>query len=242
MKIVINRDEAFGCREISLPDSPTSAYFICRGEKFEKVKESVYVLMDQRRTCFYVGESDNEIKGGFDHRIKRHNNIKTEKWWSYAICISDARLKNTEVRKWIEWSLYSKARQESFAIVSSATESYKDFQPQGGARKLLDDIELILSVLGVPWLKVTSSAKDSSPTHHNVASTSANWPNPTRLSKAIAEKYNGGKSSDYVSQLLRRRTTSQVGTKWREILEEKVGLRFDANGRVIDWREAHNPL
>ena len=198
--------------------------------------------MDQRRTCFYVGESDNEIKGGFDHRIKSHNIKKTEKWWSCAICISDARLKDTEIRKWIEWSLYNRAQLGNYAIVSSATESYRDYQPKGGAKKLLDDIELILSVLGVQWIRIASSTIDPSPVLSHGVPTSAKWANPTRLSKAIADKYNGGKSSDYVSQLLRRRTTSSVGSKWRGILEEKVGLRFDAHGRVIDWREAPNPL
>lgn len=242
MKISINRDEAVGRYEISFPDSPMIAYFLCRGEKLESVKESVYVLMDQRRTCFYVGEADKEIKGGFEHRIQTHAKAKAEKWWSYAICISDTRLRDTEVRKWIEWSLYNKAQLNHFAIVSSATESYRDYQPQGGALKLLDDIELMLGVLGVPWIKSGSPAIEQRPVPRQKVVAMTKWANPTQLSKAIADKYNGGKSADYISQLLRRRTTSQVGTKWRAVLEEKVGLRFDARSYVIDWSEAHNPL
>jgi len=63
------------------------------------------------------------------------------------------------------------------------------------------------------------------------------WKNSTQLAKAIVEKYNGGKSKENVWCILNRKRPVATDSKWRSILEE-VGLTFDRDNRVVDWRLA----
>lgn len=80
------------------------------------------------------------------------------------------------------------------------------------------------------------SAKTVRPKEEN-GSDSFVWKNATQLAKAIADKYNGGKSRGHLWQLLNRKFAVNVGSKWRGIFEG-IGLAFDKNSFVIDWRTA----
>lgn len=66
---------------------------------------------------------------------------------------------------------------------------------------------------------------------------SGEWKNATQLAKAIADKFNGGKSVGHLWQVLNRRIAVRANSKWRGILEG-VGLVFDAKDFVVDWRDA----
>ena len=69
------------------------------------------------------------------------------------------------------------------------------------------------------------------------SSASAEWKNVTQLAKAIADKFNGGKSKGHLWQLLNRKYAVNVDSKWRGVFED-IGLSFDAQNFVVDWRDA----
>lgn len=66
------------------------------------------------------------------------------------------------------------------------------------------------------------------------------WDNPTQLAKAILRKFDPSKTYGYVWQLLMRRAVCKSGL-WRDRLE-RIGLNFDRNGKVKDWRKARRKL
>ena len=242
MKVVFKKDDK-PYAELEFSGSCRKAYLVNRDDKLE-IKEAVYILMDRRKHCFYIGQTGDSDCAGFVNRSAVHKWEK--KWWEQALVFTDEHGEFQEkLRKWLEGRLNEIAKRANTSLVMSIGKKNPSMADSEGD-EILDWILSVCQLCGLPWSYPLVNASESVPvTKCNLKSKKCitrSWPNPTRLSKAIAEKYNGGKSSDYVSQLLRRRTTSQVGTKWREILEVKVGLRFDANGRVIDWREAHNPL
>ena len=68
------------------------------------------------------------------------------------------------------------------------------------------------------------------------------WPNIHRLANAIAERYNGGRAKGGIAHVLcGRRSAMNPNGHTRQIIE-KAGIKFDAQGMVIDWRKAKNPL
>ncbi len=62
------------------------------------------------------------------------------------------------------------------------------------------------------------------------------WDNPTQLARAILKKFDPSKSDGHVRQLLMKKAACKAGL-WRNRLE-RIGLTFDKNGFVKDWRKA----
>ena len=237
MNINLIPDNFQGKREVSVSGSSMKVYILKRGEKLDDVKSSLYVLMDTRRTCFYVGETGNTIGGGFARRWKQHSNAKPEKWWNLAICISDpTRLDDTDVRKWLEWSLFDKVRTSLFVCTSTATESYANFRANETARKFLKEILSVLSIFGVPWAEIppiVGIVRHSSPQEE--------WASVGRLAKALVAKYNGNLGKGGVERILSARRKCASNSKWHSVLI-RVGVRINPSGFVTDWKHAMNPL
>jgi len=91
---------------------------------------------------------------------------------------------------------------------------------------------------GVPIRDYMTQSGKSAQTSQNQRGTekSGTRKSITQLAKALAAKYNECKSIDYAIQILGRRAAVKRG-KWRVIME-RVGLKFDAEGYVVDWTAA----
>lgn len=152
MKITIDTREVQGTTMCVLKGKTLEAYLVKRDERPALDCSSVYVLMDIRRTCYYVGETGNAVTGGFSKRFANHCRDKKEKWFDLCVCFVDnSRLCDEKTRKWVEWALWKKARDEHYAVLSSATETYGDVPPPSYGPELVNEICQILQIVGIPW-------------------------------------------------------------------------------------------
>lgn len=103
MQIQINDTIAKGVREVVLRSSPLKAYLIRRDETPVGEYSTVYILTDEDRRGFYIGQT-GEGDNSFAKRFGKHRKSPTEEWWTLAICFVDTngRLNSEKLRKWIE--------------------------------------------------------------------------------------------------------------------------------------------
>ena len=176
MQIQINDTIAKGVREVVLRSSPLKAYLIRRDETPVGEYSTVYILTDEDRRGFYIGQT-GEGDNSFAKRFGKHRKSPTEEWWTLAICFVDTngRLNSEKLRKWIESRLNEIAKEKKYVVVSSA----------GKAGPAVSDSEEILGkmleicwLLGVPWaegksITATPSSVVSVPGSHVASSSKA---------------------------------------------------------------------
>lgn len=259
MKIKIDPSESQGKREVVFTGTSLKAYILRRDEKPGDIHSAVYILMDHRRTAFYIGESGDTSGGGFVNRFQSHKSKKNEKWWDIALCFIDSSelFDKAPVRKWIESRLNEIAREEGYLVISFAGASG---EPTSDAENKLSEILDFCWLLGVPWARERTSSvtkkasiikapvkakhivkeKQVLPTKPK-SKDKGSWSNKTQLAKLIAEHGGNVGSFGHIWLVLSRKRTCAVGSNWRPILAE-IGLQFDAQGYVIDWTKAKNPL
>lgn len=176
-----------GTREIVLPGSTLKAYLICRDESPVGESSTVYVLMDNDRRGFYIGQTgagDNS----FAKRFGKHRKDPREEWWSLAVCFVDTsgRFDSEKLRKWIESRLNEIAKNRKYVVVSSAG---KSGPAVAHSEEMLEKILGICWLLGIPWAEVksitaTASSIVSKPKSHAV-------PSRKVLSAGKKDKYHG---------------------------------------------------
>lgn len=150
MKIKIDPGESIDNREVVFTGTSLKAYIIRRDEKPVDIHSAVYILMDSRRTGFYIGESGDTACGGFVNRFQNHKSRKTEHWWSLALCFTDTSelFDKVPVRKWIESRLNEIAKDAGYLVVSTAGASGA---PVSDAENKLGEILDFCWLLGIPW-------------------------------------------------------------------------------------------
>ena len=150
MKIKIDPSESAGNREVVFTGTSLKAYIIRRDEKPVDIHSAVYILMDSRRSGFYIGESGDTTGGGFVNRFQRHKSHKTEDWWNLALCFTDTSelFDKVPVRKWIESRLNEIAKDAGYLVVSTAGASGL---PVSDAQNKLEEILDFCWLLGIPW-------------------------------------------------------------------------------------------
>lgn len=161
MKIKIDTSESKGKHEVVFIGTSLKAYLIRRIDKPDTIRSSVYILMDDRRTGFYIGESGDTDGGGFVNRIRSHVSKKTEKWWNIALCFTDSSelFDKVPVRKWIESRLNEIARDNKYIVLSTAGASGE--APPNAERKLKEILD-VCWLLGVPWARAIEDVAEVS--------------------------------------------------------------------------------
>ena len=230
-----------------------------RGQSVE-AKPGVYVLVDDRGYCCYVGETDN-IK----ERISKHENDDKFCWWTHTIYFWDANpsssFSSTDDRRWFEKQM--KEAVESKHPTFTKTVQSKP-EPDSGL-EVLSEMQALLYVIGFETQRpVTPSLNPQprqtqrrpQPSHHqssepmpykNHRPKLESWPNHTALAKAIAEK-NGkpGTAGGILQKLTNfwapsRGRYAKANVETRQMLES-FGVVFDSDGFVKSCENVPFPL
>ena len=118
---------------------------VCPRAKLRKIeKHGVYILLDARRLCCYVGESSKDQQGVW-HRVHGHDK-PGEAWWTHSVMFYEP-FDNApaDLMLWCEWRLFTLASRR-MVVVSTAQ---KRAEPEGGS-EVLRKILLLCAVLGIP--------------------------------------------------------------------------------------------
>lgn len=118
-------------------------------------KSGVYILIDDRGYCCYVGETDN-----FKSRMRRHESEDKFCWWSRSIFfwdeISSGAFNSTDDRRWYEKQLKEIAERTHPTFTKSVQNKPK---PLSGDEVLLE----MLSLLDVIGFNVGDSSMTNPP-------------------------------------------------------------------------------
>lgn len=259
MKIEIDAEILKGKCEIVFSGKSVRAYLLERQDKPEELQSAIYILMDQRRSCFYIGQTGNTSHGGFAHRFRSHKSSKTEKWWDIALCFTDSSelFDKPPVRAWLESKLTEIARERHVVISTAAAPA----EPPSNAQSKLEEILWICQLLGIPLaigkLKqepppalpsrpVQPKMKEPVPVTVSHPARKEKWENKTQLAQLIAKRDGnegayGGILQYFAAPGAKARKPCSQSSKWRKPLED-AGVKFDSAGFVLDWTCARNPL
>lgn len=236
MRVTIS-DDGRKYYEFVLDGSSHRAYLVSRDDRPQDVRESVYILMDKRKSCFYIGQTGDSDCAGF---VNRSNNHKWEKrWWEQALVFTDINGSFQErIRKWLEGRLNEIAKEANTSLIMSVGKQH----PENANQNWESILEWILGTcrfVGVPWAYPRSVC--SVRADHRAANSRQTWTKVSHLAKALAEKYNNGAGVNGIVRLLSRQLKCSETSKWRMPFEMS-GIIIDDNGYVSDWRHARNPL
>ena len=245
MKVSVSRDLE-QLLSVSIQRSSLQAYLVPRSSvrSLGDVRPGVYVLMDWRRSCCYVGEAGRG-NDGVSGRLKGHLRAKNEKWWSDVVYFIDSNpdpvFANDSHRLWIEWELFRRAFRV-FPVVTSV-----DTKTEGRVAGVLDEILDLCRVLGVPFFQTQEERDGQLDLFSNPAppvadpppATPPQWVSRSALAQEIGRRFNGGVGIGGLDQILAG--TRKAGDKWQEILS-RCGLQT-TNGFLAKgaWRKARLP-
>ena len=222
--------------EFEFDGSCRKAYLVRREDKLP-IKEAVYILMDMRKHCFYIGQTGDGDCAGFVNRSVTHKWEK--KWWEEALVFTDEHGAFQEkLRKWIEGRLNEIAKKANTSLVMS-TGKKDPVETDVSWKGILDWILKVCRLCGLPWaypVECSEMLVVEGEVCRESDCVDTNWGNPTQLAKAIIKKFAPSKTHGHVYQLLTRRSSCKSG-EWRSRLES-IGLSFDPNGYVKDWKKA----
>ena len=229
--------------EFEFSGSSRKAFLVDRSDNPDEIKDAaVYILMDKRKRCFYIGQTGDTDCAGFANRSAVHKWEK--KWWEQALVFTDEHGDFQEkLRKWLEGRLNEIAKTANTSLILSIGK--KD--PSVGdvdSEEILAWVLQVCQLVGLPWAYPMKNAEQSECTvkiqKAKKTKSALLWNKPYALAKEIANKYNCGKGAGGICQLLTRRKSVKTG-KWRDAFVV-LGLKFDENDMVVDWRTAKNPL
>lgn len=208
-------------REVKVPFSQTQPV------------SAVYLLLDDARQVYYVGETDNA-----NSRHKSH--VRQYPWWNHAVYFHVDAFDVVRLRKFLQDQLFSRVRAlQAGVVLVTRLAGFKGAPPAQGptfwkqmclcgrALRILPFIDDSL----FSWV-VPASGIDDQPEPQP-------W-SALRLASALVDLHGGSKNGVY--QVLTAYKGRKAGRKWRPILES-VGVEFDdKTGLVSDWSKARNPL
>ena len=186
---------------------------------------AVYVLLNDSRTVCYIGETGRGATGGIRRRLTTHQHRIS--WWTHCIYFTDAAFSNDNLRLWLETKLKASVL-PNVIVLSNAANTPPSCE---NGPIFLDRILEMCFALCVPVFERQPMLT---------------WDSRSALAKAIADKFNGGKSSGHIDQILtpridRRTERVVMPGKYRSLLQ-KLGVKFASDGRVSSWASVPNPL
>lgn len=245
--------------KIVLRQSPLQFLLVERDSKIKYDKEAVYILMDKFRQRFYIGETGSSQSGGVVNRFRVHKWNKD--FWNYALVIihPNGGFGREDDRKWFEWRLFEIAKEfskgeEAVKILSRAGEQKKPY----GAEETLKVILSVCRLIGISWAFYEEENIETKPADNKAAKkkpakakpsakeTPPKGLNQTQLAKYIANSAGKPGSYGHVWLILAGKA-SKSGRKcgkdseWRKPIEE-VGIKFDNDDYVINWKDAKIPV
>ncbi len=248
--------------KIVWPDTQLDFLLVDRDSAISYDKEAVYILMDKFRRCFYIGETGATKSGGVANRFKTH---KWEKeFWDSALVIRDRNgdFDSGTVRAWFEWKLNAIAKAANTAVILSRAGEQEE---PAGVKKRLDDILAVCRFIGISWAFYEEENKETEPAENKTVtvkkSTKTTKPaktkpsaketpqkelNQTQVAKYIANSAGKPGSYGHVWLILAGKENKSgrkcgKNSEWRKPLEE-VGIKFDKDDYVINWKDAKIPV
>lgn len=252
--------------KIVWPDTQLDFLLVDRDSAISYDKEAVYILMDKFRRCFYIGETGGTKGGGVANRIKRH---KWEKeFWDSALVIRDRNgdFDSGTVRAWFEWKLNAIAKSANTAVILSG--AGEQVEP-AGVKKRLDDILAVCRFIGISWafyeeengkkesaekktttMKKPKAANKPTTTKSSVKPPAKETPqkelNQTQVAKYIANRVGKPGAYGHIWLILAGKGNKNgrkcgKGGELRKVMEE-LGIKFDDDDYVIDWKVAKIPV
>ena len=267
MKVEIRPDEN-GQKTFTIywPKSELEFLLVERGSKISYSKEAVYILMDKFRQRFYIGETGSTKGGGVVNRLRVHKWKKN--FWDCALVIIDPHggFGRDDDRRWYEWRLFEIAKEfskgeEAVEILSSAAEQNKPY----GAEETLKVILSVCRLIGISWAfyeeeghetesstkkgttkKKPKAAKKPAKTKPSAKGSPKKGLNQTQVAKYIANRIGKQGSYGHIWLILAGKGNKNgrkcgKGSELRKPMEE-VGIKFDDDDYVIDWKDAKIPV
>ena len=217
-------------------------------------KPGVYILVDERGYCCYVGETDN-IK----ERISTHESRDQFCWWTHTIYFWDANpssaFSSTDDRRWFEKQM-KVAVEPRHPTFTKAVQNKPE--PDSGS-EVLSEMLALLNVIGFETmlqsppsppppqqLPPPQSSEEPTP-HKNHHPPLGDWPTYTALAKAIADKNGKPGTAGGIQQKL---TNYWVPSRLRYVkanattrkMLESFKIVFDSEGFVKSCANVPNPL
>lgn len=202
---------------------------------------AVYMLLDDARQVYYVGETDNA-----DVRHAQHK--RKFPWWNHAVYFYLPAFGAVRLRKYLQNKLFERVRQlQSGVVLVTSLAGFTGIPPPNGdtlwnqiclcgrALRLLPFLDdgLLPGVHPVAPLQ-------NPPPPPPLPPPPTSWPSARALAVALVEKHGG--SVNYIIQILTAYKGRRAGRLWRPRLEE-AGIEIDRKtGHVTDWSKARNPL
>lgn len=242
--------------KIVWPDTQLDFLLVDRDSAISYDKEAVYILMDKFRRCFYIGETGATKGGGVANRFKRH---KWEKeFWDSALVIRDRNgdFDSSTVRAWFEWKLNAIAKSANTAVILSG--AGEQVEPVG-VKKRLNDILAVCRLIGISWAfyeeennetepaeKKTATVKKPAKAKPSAKETPQKELSQTQLAKFIANSAGKPGSYGHVGLILAGKANKSgrrcgKDSEWRKPIEA-VGIKFDKDDYIINWKDAKIPV
>lgn len=215
--------------------------------------------MDKFRQRFYIGETGASKSGGVVNRFRVHKWNKD--FWDCALVIihPNGGFGRDDDRKWFEWRLYEIAKkfsdgQEVVKIFSRAGEQKQPY----AAEETLKVILSVCRLLGISWAfykeenneagpaEGKTAKKKSAKKKPSVKGTTKKELNQTQVAKYIANSVGKPGSYGHVWLILAGKTNKSgrkcgKNSEWRKPIEA-VGIKFDKDDYVINWKDAKIPV
>lgn len=217
-------------REVSAPFSTANSV------------SAVYLLLDDARQVYYVGET-NDVNG-------RHASHRRQyPWWNHAVYFHVEAFGVERLRKYLQDRLFDRVRAlQAGVVLVTRLAGFKGTVPAQGetfwrqmclcgrALRILPFIDDSLFSWVVPATGFVDQTRDGKNPDKPQP-----W-NAHRLSVALANRAGKPGSAGYLYQVLRAFKERKAGAAWRPLLES-AGIEFDpVTGLVSDWSKAKNPL